>query len=504
MTNNTTKATKKEWLGLVVIALPCMLYSMDLTVLNLAIPKLSEDLNPTGTQLLWIVDIYGFLLAGFLITMGSLGDKIGRRKLLMIGAVAFGLASLIAAFSNTPELLIASRALLGIAGATLAPSTLSLIRNMFQDATERTTAIAIWITSFSLGGAIGPLVGGMLLEYYWWGSVFLAAIPVMLLLLIAGPLLLPEYKCPTSGNIDLISAVISLITILAIIYGIKSTSLIGFSWLGLTSILIGFLLGYFFIKRQQKLSNPLLDLNLFRIQTFNASLGIYMLSTFILFGMFFFIAQYLQLVLGLSPFIAGVWSLPSFAGFIIGSMSAPKLAARFRPKNMILAGLLVAAVGFLLLTLLGSGNELTLVAVALGIFSLGIAPVFTLSTDIIVGNAPPERAGTASSLAETASELGGALGIALLGSIGSYIYLKAMDGNILILENNSGISTDTLSGTVAYSAFIPPDEATTLLLMAKEAFTSGITFVSGISTTIAIGLGIVCFVTFRKIKVQIE
>src|ERR671916_83705 len=216
------RAPRREWIGLAVIALPCLLYAMDLTVLTLAVPALTADLQPSSTELLWIVDIYGFLVAGFLITMGTLGDRIGRRRLLLIGAGAFGGASVVAAFASSPEMLIASRALLGIAGATLAPSTLSLIRNMFEDDQQRTVAIGIWVTSFSVGAAIGPLVGGVMLESFHWGSVFLIAVPVMVLLLAIGPRLLPEYKDPEPGRLDLASAALSLAAVLAVIYGVKA------------------------------------------------------------------------------------------------------------------------------------------------------------------------------------------------------------------------------------------------------------------------------------------
>ena len=220
-TLDTPKATRREWIGLAVIALPCLLYSMDLTVLNLAVPHLSADLRPSSSQLLWIVDIYGFLIAGSLITMGTLGDRIGRRRLLLIGAVVFGMASVLTAFSTSAEMLIAARALLGVASATLAPSTLSLIRNMFLDPRQRTIAIGVWIASFSAGGAIGPLFGGLMLEHFWWGSVFLVNVPVMLLLLALGPVLLPEFRDPNAGRLDLPSAALSLVAVLAAIYGIK-------------------------------------------------------------------------------------------------------------------------------------------------------------------------------------------------------------------------------------------------------------------------------------------
>jgi DHA2 family multidrug resistance protein-like MFS transporter len=194
---------------------------MDLTVLNLAVPALSADLHPSSAQLLWIVDIYGFLVAGSLIVMGTLGDRIGRRRLLLIGAGAFGVASVLTASATSAEMLIAARAILGVAGATLAPSTLSLIRNMFLDDRQRTTAIGVWAASYSAGAAVGPVVGGVLLEHFWWGSVFLLAVPVMALLLLLGPLLLPEFRDEEARPLDPVSAVLSLAAVLAVIYGVK-------------------------------------------------------------------------------------------------------------------------------------------------------------------------------------------------------------------------------------------------------------------------------------------
>src|SRR5687768_16799732 len=306
------KAGRKEWIGLAVIALPCMLYSMDLTVLNLALPHLTAELNPGSAELLWIVDIYGFMVAGFLITMGTLGDRIGRRKLLLIGAVAFGLASVLAAFANSAVMLIVTRAVLGVAGATLAPSTLSLIRNMFHDPRQRTLAIGVWITSYSAGAAIGPLIGGSLLEYFWWGSVFLVSVPVMILLLVLAPSLLPEYKDPDAGRLDLASALLSLIAVLSIIFGLKKIAENEMVGLATGIILAGLVIGYIFIRRQKQLKHPLIDLRLFQRKSFNASLIIYTLGTFMAFGTFVFTFQYLQLVLGLTPIRAGLWSLPFF------------------------------------------------------------------------------------------------------------------------------------------------------------------------------------------------
>ncbi len=218
ITANEDRAGRREWIGLAVLALACLLYVMDLTVLHLAVPAISEALRPSSTQLLWIIDIYGFMVAGFLVTMGTLGDRVGRRKVLLVGAAAFGVVSVVAAISTSPEMLIASRALLGIAGATLAPSTLSLIFSMFKDPRQRAIAISIWISAFSAGSAIGPVLGGLLLEHFWWGSVFLLALPVMGLLLVLGPIVLPEYRDPDAGRLDLLSAGMSLVAVLAIIF----------------------------------------------------------------------------------------------------------------------------------------------------------------------------------------------------------------------------------------------------------------------------------------------
>jgi DHA2 family multidrug resistance protein-like MFS transporter len=294
----TRRAGRRTWIGLAVLALPCLLYAMDLTVLNLAVPHLSADLQPSSTRLLWIVDIYGFLVAGSLVTMGTLGDRIGRRRLLLIGAAAFGAASVLAAWSTSAQMLIAARALLGVAGATVAPSTLSLIRTMFLDPRQRTVAVSVWITSFSVGGAIGPLLGGVLLEWFWWGSVFLLAVPVMALLLVLGPLLLPEFRDPQAGRLDLLSAALSVAAVLAVIYGLKRLAQDGLGWPPALWILAGLAVGVAFVRRQQRQADPLLDLRLFRNPAFSAALTTNLLSFFVGFGALLFIAQYLQLVLG--------------------------------------------------------------------------------------------------------------------------------------------------------------------------------------------------------------
>ncbi len=495
-------AGRREWIGLAVLALPCLVYAMDLTVLNLAVPHLSADLRPSSVQLLWIVDIYGFLIAGSLVTMGTLGDRVGRRRLLLAGAAAFGIASVLAAYSTSAGMLIAARALLGVAAATLAPSTLSLIRNMFLDPRQRTVAISVWITSFSAGGAIGPLLGGALLDWFWWGSVFLLAVPVMALLLVVGPLLLPEYRDPGAGRLDLVSAGMSLVAVLAVIYGLKQLAQDGPGWPPALSILAGLAIGVAFVRRQQRLADPLLDLRLFRVPAFSAALTTNVLSFFVGFGTLLFIAQYLQLVLGLSPLRAGLWMLPSSAGFILGSMLTPVLTRRVRPATVMAAGLAVAALGLGLLTQVSATAGLAILVTGSAIFSLALAPVDTLATDLAVGSASTQRAGAASAIAETSAEFGGALGIAILGVIGTAVYRGQIAAAVPagVGPEAADAARDTLGGAVAASGQLPDQLGQALLGPAREAFTQGMHVAFAISAALAIGVAILAVTLLRGVR----
>jgi MFS transporter, DHA2 family, multidrug resistance protein len=494
------KAGRREWIGLAVLALACLLYVMDLTVLHLAVPAISADLAPTSAQLLWIIDIYGFMVAGSLITMGTLGDRIGRRKLLLIGATAFGLVSLLAAFSPTAESLIVSRALLGIAGATLAPSTLSLIFHMFQDPRERSIAIGFWIGSFSAGSAIGPVLGGAMLELFWWGSVFLLALPVMAALLILGPRVLPEYRDPDAGRLDLVSAAMSVLAVLAAIYGLKEIAQDGLGATALAAIVLGVVVAVLFVARQRRLADPMIDVGLFKLASFNAALATNFLAIFVAVGYFLFVAQYLQLVVGLSPLEAGLWSLPSAVAFIIGSQFAPRLLHDVRPAWVISGGLAVASAGLFMLSQVGVTNGLVPLVLGSVIISLGLAPVFGLTTELIVGSAPPEQAGAASGISETGAELGGALGIAIMGSIGVAIYRSELADRLpaAVPAEVAEVARDTLGSAAAAAEQLPAELGAAVLAAAREAFVAGMQLSSALAAAIGVALAVLALIALRN------
>ena len=498
------KAGRREWLGLAVIALPCLLYSMDLTVLNLAVPHLSADLEPSSAQLLWIVDIYGFLLAGLLITMGTLGDRIGRRRLLLIGAAAFGAASVLAAFSRSAEMLIATRALLGVAGATLAPSTLSLIRNMFFDARQRTIAVGVWITSFSVGAAIGPLLGGVLLEFFWWGSVFLLAVPVMALLLVLGPVLLPEFRDPDAGRLDLASAALSLAAVLAVIYGLKQFAQDGLGWSPALAAVAGVAIGVAFVHRQRRLAYPLIDLRLFRAPAFSVSVGAIYAAVFVVAGTFLFLAQYLQLVRGESPLAAGLWLLPATGGMVVGSIAAPAVVRRVPASFALAAGLVVAALGAAVLTQIDGRSGLGVLTVGSLLIGVGAGSIGTLATDAVVAAAPPERAGAASAISETGAEIGGALGIAVLGSIGAAVYRNAIAIPQRVPPEDVDVARDTLGGAVETGKDLPASTEADLLDAASAAFIDGLQVAAGLTAALVAAIAVAAAILLRRLPFPSE
>ncbi|MFF5918733.1 MFS transporter [Streptomyces flavochromogenes] len=420
------RAGRREWTALGVLMLPLLLVSMDVSVLYFAIPSISADLRPGATGQLWILDIYGFVLAGLLVTMGALGDRIGRRKVLLGGAALFGVASVAAAYAQSPGALIGARALLGIAGACLMPATLALIRVLFADPAQRAKAVTLWTSVMASGIALGPVVSGALVEHFWWGSVFLVNLPAMALLLVLGPLLLPESTGAVTGRFDVLSAALSLGALLPLIHGVKELAEDGWAPLPAGGAAVGLLVGLLFVRRQARLAHPMVDLALLRNRAYGGSVLANLLAMAATVGFAVFLTQYLQSVLGQSPLEAALWSLVPTAGVLAAAPTAAALARKTDRAYVMAGGFLVAAAGFARLAGIDRATPLWVVIVGSAVYAGGLVSAMTLANELALGAAPPERAGSAAAVLESGAELGGALGMALLGTLGAAVYTGAM------------------------------------------------------------------------------
>lgn len=493
------RAGPADWAGLAVLALPTVLLGLDLTVLHLALPSLAADLRPSATQELWIVDSYGFMIAGLLITMGTLGDRIGRRRLLMIGGVAFVVASLTAAYAPTPEVLIASRAALGVAGATLMPSTLALIGDMFHDARRRALAIGLWATFFAGGMAAGPLVGGVLLQHFWWGAAFLLAVPMIGVMLVLAPLLLPEYRAPQSGRLDLPSVLLSLSAILSVVYALKEFAKTGPTSGVFAATVVGAVFLVVFVRRQLVLDSPLLDMTLFGNRAFSVALGMMLIGLVGVGGTMFLTTQYLQLIEGLSPLAAGLWFGPPALMMMLSSILAPVLTRWIRPGYVVAGVLALSSVGYALMGLVGMSGGLFPVVTAFSLVYLGLGAIAALGTDLVVGAAPKEKAGSASAMSETVQELGLAVGIAVVGSLSAAVYTGRMREETLtdLPDDTARIVENSLSGASSVSGEIPEQ----VLDQAKEAFLAGLNITGWTGAVVTLALAMATARMLRHIGV---
>ncbi|GGV47709.1 MFS transporter [Streptomyces griseoflavus] len=472
----TTEETARpgRWLALAVLVLAVLLVAVDATVLGLATPYISEDLAPTGTQLLWIGDVYSFVIAGLLVSMGSLGDRIGRKRILLYGATAFGAISVLNAYAHTPELMIVARALLGVAGATLMPATLALIRNLFHDPRERSLAIGIWGATASAGTAVGPVLGGFLLEHFWWGSVFLINLPVMAVLVAVGIKLLPESRTAHPGPWDMTSVVLSLVGMIGVVYAVKETASHGFTWPAPAAGLLGAAALYGFVRRQLTLPAPLLDMRLFRHRGFSGAVLADLLAIFGLSGLVFFLSQYLQLVQGRRPFEAGLAELPAAVGAVAAGLLAGRAARRFSVRSVVAGGLAAIGLSLAALTVIGQSTGYPLLGAALLVVGLGAGFSFTVTADVILSSVPKEQAGAASAVSETAYELGAALGIAVLGSIVTGVYR-----DFTAPSGTPAEAHESLGGAVEVASHLPASLADPMLHAARQSFVDGLTLAAG-------------------------
>ncbi|WP_395246074.1 MFS transporter [Agromyces sp. MMS24-K17] len=472
------RASRRAWLALAVLMLPVLLVSIDNTVLSFALPAISADLEPSAAEQLWIIDAYPLVLAGLLVSMGSLGDRIGRRRLLLVGSIGFALVSIGAAFAPTAAALIGARAALGFFGAMLMPSTLSLLRSIFLDREQRRLAIAIWATGFAAGSALGPLVGGVLLEQFAWGAVFLLAVPVLVPLVVLVPILVPESRDPAPGPIDVPSILLSLAAMVPVVYGIKSLAIDGFAGIGLPLIAVGLAFGWWFVARQLRRPTPMLDVRLFRQGTFGGAVLVNLLSVVSLVGFLYFVSQHLQLIAGLGPVDAGLALAPGLLAMILAGLVVVPIARRVPARVVVPVGLALSAGGYVVIaTTAGSGAVLPVV-IAFVLLGTGIGAAETVSNELILSSAPAEKAGAASAVSETAYELGAVLGTAVLGSILAAHYRASLVVPAGVGAADASAARETLAGAMAVADGLPGSIGAALEASAAHAFDGGVVVTS--------------------------
>ncbi|MFD0395756.1 MFS transporter [Streptomyces nogalater] len=483
-----------------LLVLPALLLFMMLTILFLAIPYLAADLRPSSTQTLWILDIYGFLMASLLVLMGTVADRFGHRNLLITGALLFGAVSAAAAFTDSPELMIVWRALLGVAAAMQMPTTLGMIFTLFQDPKQRGVAIGTWAAAISAGVALGPLLSGLLLEAFSWRATFFVAVPVMAVVVIGAPCCCRAGRAQ-QGRLDLFSALLMLLTLLPLIYGVKSFATTGSPLVSALAVVVGVLFGVVFVVRQLRSAEPLLDVRLFKNRTVSGALGVFILSAMGLGGVYLMFTQYLQLVKALSPLKTGFAILPAALALIVVAMRSPVLARRVRPGYVIATGLAVQVVGYLLFTLVDSTTALPWVIVGFIVLYPAVSPSMALTTDLVVGSVPPEKAGAAGGLASTVNDLGISLGVAVIGSIGTAVYRDGVDGKLPdgLSDPAASAARENLDGAVAAARDLPGRVGDQLLAVARDAFTSGLNVAAGTAAVIAAAGAVAAAVSLRHV-----
>lgn len=494
--HTTPRAGLREWAALAVLMLPVLLVSVDNTVLSFALPAVSADLSPSGSQLLWIVDVYALMLAGLLIAMGSIGDRLGRRRLLLVGAVGFGVASLVAAYATSPEMLIVARALLGIFGATLMPSTLSLLRNVFLHQHDRRLAIATWAAMFSGGAALGPVLGGWLLEHFWWGSVFLINVPLIAVLVPLALLLVPESRDPSPGRIDPASIALSMLAMFPAVYAVKHVAKGGLDDVAVAAAALAIGSGWLFVRRQQRSASPMLDLALFRNRVFSGAIVANLLSLMGLTGFLFFAAQLLQLVLGLSPLDSAMVLLPGLAVTVAGGFVAVRLVRRFPVRVLVTLSFVASSAGYAIAAFTGEPTVLSIM-VAFAIMGLGIGLAETLTNDVMLSAVPPHKAGSAAAISETAYEVGAVLGVAVLGSILTATYRDTLQVPASAQNGVDDNTFETIGGTMAHAEAFPNVIGEQLAESARQAFDLGVQRSSGVAIGIAL---LAAWVSWRTLK----
>ena len=491
----------KRWTALAVLMLPVLLVSIDNTVLAFAVPAIAEALRPSAAEQLWIVDSYSLVLAALLVPMGAIGDRIGRRKLLLIGSTGFAAISALAAFAPSALVLVIARALLGIFGAMLMPATLSIIRNVFVDANERRIAIAVWATGFSAGAALGPIVGGFLLEHFYWGSVFLMALPILVPFLILAPMTVPESKDPNPSPVDPLSILLIMVGMTGITYGLTHTSENGFDAVAISTILGGLVFIVLFVLRQLNREKndiqPMLDVRLFRNPAFTGAIAANMISMMVAVGFIYFASQHLQLVSGLAPMYAGMLLVPGTVAIMIAGLTIARVASRFHPAQIVAFGLALNAIAFAALAILGAHQDVVIILIFI-VLGTGIGISQTISNDLMLSSVPPRKAGAASAISETSYEMGAVLGTVIMGGILTSVYRA----NLVIPEGVNAELADnaheTLGGAVKVASELGGEQASQLLTSAFASFDSGVVYSSAFSAVLMVLMAVISYLMIRK------
>ncbi len=455
---------------------------IDVTVLHVAAPSITEDLQPSAVGLLWIIDIYPLVVAPLLVATGTLGDRLGRRRMLVAGMVVFGIASGLSAFAPSTAALIAARALMGVGGAMIMPSTMSIVRDVFRDRRERVRAVGIWSATLAVGAAVGPLVGGFLVEHFWWGSVFLVNVPVLALVLPFAMRILPESRAADPPPWDLTSIALVAAGVLGLAFGIKHGARHGFGDpLAFATLAISIVLLVAFTRRQLRLPDPVLEVRLFASTTFSVAVGCVVLSMFGLVGLELFFAQYLQLVLGLEPLAAALRLMPLVAATLVGSLTAARLLNRLGTRIVVGGGLALTTIALVPLLWLGVEDQYIVLWPPLVAMGFGLEIALVAANDAIISAVSADRAGGAAAIEETAYELGGGLGVAVLGSIVTAGYTATLTAVPGVPGAEMTAARESLGRAVEVSADLPTAVADRLVALAQTAFVDGLQLAIAVS-----------------------
>jgi len=487
---------QRRWLILAVLCMSLLIIVMDNTILNVAIPSLIRDLGATNSQVQWIVDSYVLVFAGLLLTTGSLSDRFGRKGALQLGIVLFGIGSAAAALANSANGLIFTRAFMGIGGAFIMPATLSILMNVFRDPRERARAIAVWAGFSGLGVAIGPITGGLLLEHFSWSSVFWVNIPICVAALILGAFLVPTSRDPEQGKIDPLGAVLSFVGLAALLFGIIEGPSKGWTEpLVLGAFVLAAASLASFLIWEQRTAHPMLDLSVFKNPRFSAGSGTITIVFFALFGSLFLMTQYWQLVHGYSALEAGIRLLPYAATMMIVAPLSARFVERLGTKRVVLAGLTLVTIGLLLLSSIESQSPYPQVISYFMLMAAGMGMTMAPATEAVMGSLPRAKAGVGSAINDTTRQVGGALGVAIIGTIVSSVYASRISdaaGTFGLGADQAAAAESSLGGAQSVAATLA-GQADAFVSTANDGFVDALSIGLRISAIAVLGAAIVAW-----------